>query len=603
MILQNTIIPVEVYSGTIKALYFGNYFEHEQVILKDSKNNTVLQKIKIPYNSLPRHKIYQYPYLTIEGLFPGVYTLYSDTNEEDDESNSINVVVTGDDKQTVLQTAANLSNTQDVNEIKQAIADISDDSDVLQYFYKLYLLAIENEESTLSYQYAVTMRKYIDIQNCRMKKFGLTGANFELSDSNILELDGAAVKIIQRTLYSSDKPKTYAPAALEYKCRVNENDNTFYLYSEVNEYGMPLNFTLSFRPTTDILTTIKTRELLLAEQKERTLERVVDYPSSFLQFSDEEINYISYIEKLQPTLPLLRAPMVSYDMGRVVIAPKEETQSLLELLTSDNIYLAINELDYCSNESTNRRRIGMQSELFYVYADSLGLGAEPYLYWLENESGDIVSDIKVLDLSSEEPIAIKYDYTEATELDDKLRQLNIYWYRKHFDPYILKYGYDSYDDIMTVANQFETNSDIDSANYAENMLASYCNQEHIFKFADFALAIEKDKFTYGRYELNFFNDPIYFKYKHNMLVLPLGENIIYCIESYYLDGTQNIEYLPAYAQTAREYRFDDGVEYGIMSAIDVKTLRTSGFLFINFTSHDIHPKVQKFMIDDIEVGY
>jgi hypothetical protein len=606
MILQNTVIPIDVCKTKIIALYIGYYFNHNKIIVTNCKTNTVIQKINVSYGELPKHKIYGYPYIIIDTTLPGVYSLYSDNDAENDKSNTIYTTVTGDDRQTLLKNIAGLCGLDKTDYIQQTIFDISDESDTVSYFYKHYLNCINNNDNYQKvYDFAIMLRKYIELQNCRISKLDLTPSSFCVNDNNTITIDGCAVKVIQQEIYSETTvaPKSYIPDIMKSTVNIVEQNNAVYLYKEINDFGIPLNFTMSFVPSEDVLRDIKTLEIANSESNQRILERTVDYPSSFLQFTEKELEFISYIDKLQPMLPLIRAPKINFDMGRLVISPKEETKHLIDLLGNENVYIAINELEYCNSIATNRRRIGMNPVMFYIYADSIGIGAETYMYWLENQNGDIVSDIKVLDLSSEEPIAIKYDYNESNELDEKLRRLNIYWYRKHFDPYILTYNEKMYDNIMMLANQFESDSETDAENYADNMLQAYCSQEHIFTFADVAMSIKKDYYTYSRYESNFFNNTIYFKYKHNTVVLPSQKDTIYKLESYFFNGTQNIEYIPANAQSVREYRFSDGTEFGIMSAINTETLRVSGFLLIDFSAHDIHPKIKKFMLDVSEVNY
>ena len=77
---ETTIIPINIYGGTIEALFFGSYFAHQLVILKNTKTKDVTI-YTITDNSLKNTGI-PYPIVHLTKVEPGEYELYTENTEK-----------------------------------------------------------------------------------------------------------------------------------------------------------------------------------------------------------------------------------------------------------------------------------------------------------------------------------------------------------------------------------------------------------------------------------------------------------------------------------------------------------------------------------------
>ena len=595
IVYENTILPVDVYGDTVKMIFCGDYFDHKYIIAENTRTKEKLSSV-VSDDDLYTDSLYKYKCYDFSKLPEGEYVFYT-SNNEDSRSSGIKLTVTQEDKDAILLRAIDLYNIRNDSAVREYCNKVKNDNDIILDIFKKYKNT-ENEKDKQDYAYA--LYGYIDILNTRTKKLSLTSTKFYIdSDTNSFEFEPNCQYVLRFDI-GRNKIDKFEKAILNESYTVLEEDDSLYVYFEFNERGLISNYTLSFVPNNSIRTAIKKAKMDIEKTYQRALERTVDYPLAYLTFSDKELEFISIIDKLRLDVPLFKVPDLSYEYGYIKITPPEEYAKLFDLI-ADNLYLAINEPEYCLQD--NRRRVQMRSYEFTQYVDKLGLGAEPYIYWLESENGTIVSDIKVIDLSSDiEPIDILYDSGFNKDLNERIRKFDIYHYKKHLIPYIYINAYDKnsmLDDAIKICDEDEIS---DSPNIARHILEQNFTKNNLFDFEELAEAVMEDKFVYGRINQYMFSDPIYYRYKKNTIVLPIAKNVVYHIEMFNLEDGYHDEYIPSSSTTTKEYRFD-GEEYAFVSALNINTMQTSGFIMLNFSKHSLRADTKKFMIEKAEVGY
>ena len=595
IIYENTILPVDVYGDTVKMIFCGDYFNHRNIIAENTRTKEKISVV-VSKDDLYTDKLYQYQCYDFSKIPEGEHIFYT-SDDEDNYSSGIKLVVTQENKDAILLRAIDLYNIRDDSLVRKYCDKVTNNSDVVLDLFKKYQ-SIEDKREKQDYAYA--LYGYIDILNTRTKKLSLTPTAFYINDDTSSFDFEPNCHYALRFDIGRNKIDKFEKSLLSESYSVHEEDDSLYIYFEFNEKGLIANYTLSFVPDNTIRTAIKQAKEDRAKTYQRALERTVDYPLSYLTFSDKELEYISIIDKLRLDVPLFKVPSLSYEYGCITITPPEEYVKLFDLI-ADNLYLAINEPEYCLQD--DRRRIQMRSYEFIQYVDKLGLGAEPYIYWLESENGIIVSDIKVIDLSSEtEPIDILYNSGFNKDLNERIRKFDIYHYKKHLIPYVYINAYDKnsmLDDAIKICDEDEIS---DSPNIARHILELNFTKNNLFDFEELAEAVMEDKFAYGRINQYMFSEPIYYRYKKNTIVLPIAKNVVYHIEMFNLENGYHDEYIPSSSTTTKEYRFD-GEEYAFISALNISTMQTSGFILLNFSKHGLRADTKKFMIEKAEVSY
>ena len=599
MLARNTIMPVELYGDTLKAMFFGDYYNHSTVIIQGVPSGDILNKIENVTQMVENDDVLIYPCIEIKGLEQGTYIIYTTTADGSEQSTGYSFTITGDSKAQVLQQAAESIGTWQNTYVKNAVEDISNSSNEIKWLRQKY---DEAKSASDKLDIALTLYTYVELLNKRMQKCGFTSEPFVLSNLDAtFHLDGEAIRVVRHNMLNK-KCDVFIPRPLQETCHMQEEDNEVYLYAEIGESCLPINFAISFKLDTKTASLIKENIIQRGEVLQRALERTIDYPQSYLAFSERELEWVSIIDKLRGGTPMFRSPKVLYEHGVITISPHEDDTQLLNLV-SGNLYLAINELEYCLDN--NRRRVKMQPQEFYLFNDSLGLGTEPYLYWIENQDGQILSDIKVLNLSVDSEMGgIVYDTDDEKYINERLRKLELYHYKKHLVPIAQNNTSNQkvFDKIMESFAVCETDGETAPAGVADNIIDRNLTRNNIMIFAELRQAVVKDQITYSKYGTEIVKDPFYYRSKLNTIVLPMGQDILYKIVTYDFEEGRKVEYVPALKQSTREYRFDN-VEWAYVTAIDVNDMRTSGYIMLDFSKRGISADVHTYMAMSVEVGY
>jgi len=599
LLVRNTIMPVEIYGKTVKAIYLGDYYGHSNIVIEGVPSEDIIMEIEDAAEKTKDDPVFKNPCIEIEGLGQGTYTIYTTTADKKDRSAGYTFTITEDTKAQNVQQAAEMSGVADGIYLQETVEDMSNKTNVVLWLWKRY------NEAKNSYDkdaVATTLFTYIELLNKRMQKCGFTSEPFVIGMFNgQLKMDGEANRIIRHNLLNK-KTEMFTPKPLQRVFTAPEEDGGLYLYLEVNEDGMPINLALSFKPDTKTMDSIKNNLIQRNEKLQRALERTIDYPRSYLEFSEDELQWVSIIDKLRDGIPVFRAPDLQYEHGIITITPHEEDIGLLDFV-SGNLYLAINELEYCLE--SNRRRISMQPNEFYIYNDSFGIGTEPYLYWIENEDGKVLSDIRVLNLSVDSEMGgVVYDTDDANYINERLRKLELYHYKKHLIPMAQNNTttQSNFEKITDAFSVCESDGETQPAGITDSILDRNLLRSNILDFAEVSRAVMRDKITYSRYGTNIIKDPFYYRSKLNTIVLPMGQDVLYKIVSYDFENGRQVKYIPAQNQSTQEYRFNN-VEWAYITAFDAKDMRTSGYIMLDFSKRGVSANVYTYMAVNVEVGY
>lgn len=594
---ETTIIPINVYGDTIEALFFGSYFAHQLVILKNTKTKDVTT-YTITDNSLENTGI-PYPIVHLTKIEPGEYELYTENTEKTERTYGFNVIVTGATKLDLVARAIKTADT-DSEDMQDFVSYLKEDSDILSSFFRQYK---KTTDTDMKRKFADTIQTLLDIRNRRIASYNLTVTKFVLDPENkTFKMDLFSNKVIRYDIIDN-RMDIYTKPLYVAEHKLQENTNHLYLYFEIKKSNdMPINCTYSFRPTREIEAARKKETQVRTETYTRAIERTVSYPVDTFEFSDTELTYLSIIDKLQSSVPLMHSPTLSYEHGMITVTPFEDDLPFLSY-AYPILYLVITEPEY-SIDPGDRRKISMSANIFTIYNESVGLGAELYLYWIEDDKGTVISDIKTFDLSSyqESVISLIYDEEKNNTLNEKLRKLDIYRYGEHLKPYILSAAQEYFSTAEDTLRVLEEDPYSDASSAAKNMLVHNCTIGHIYDFAPFAFAVMQDHAIYGRYRQTFFDKPIYYKYTINTVDLPIGTDTLYKIEKYSLQDGWSVEYIQGSEKTAIAYRFEN-VDYAFLSAIKLSDMSVSGFLMFDFSKKGFRADVSKFMIKNVEVDF
>jgi len=600
LLARNTIMPVEIYGNTVKALFFGDYYNHNTVVVQGIPSGDIITKVEnIPMTG-EVDPDWQYRCIEINGLSQGTYRVYTATTGEEECSTGYTFTITGDTKAQIVQQAAEAMGVWENTYIKAAVADMSNKTNVIKWLRQKYDEAKTAGDKTAV---ALTLYTYVELLNKRIQKCGFTSEPFTVDNfRGTLTLDGEAARVFRRDILT-DKFSTLVPTPLQEVCRMPEEDNHAYLYVEIGEEFLPINVALSYKPDVKTMNIIKNGIIERGEKLQRALERTIDYPESYMDFSEQELTWVSVIDKLRDGIPVFRSPHMQYEHGVITITPHEEDMHLLDLV-SGNLYLAINELDYCLDVS-GRRRIKMQPKEFRIFNDGFGLGTEPYLYWIENRDGKILSDIKVLNLSIDSEMGgIVYDTDDANYINERLRKLELYHYKKHLMPIAQNNTTSSkvYEKIMDSFEVCESDGETQPAGVADSIIDRNISRNNVMIFSELSQTVMKDQITYSKYGTEVVKDPFYYRTKKNTIVLPMGQEILYKIVTYDFENGRQVKYVQAMKQSTQEYRFHN-VEWAYITALDVNDIRTSGYIMLDFSKRGISADVHTYMAMNVEVGY
>ena len=265
--------------------------------------------------------------------------------------------------------------------------------------------------------------------------------------------------------------------------------------------------------------------------------------------------------------------------------------------SNKDIYLSIIETELCLNPNDIRRK-KIESQNFNIHFSVFKILDENYFFWLEDEYGNKLSEIKTMILDSNGINISSEDLSD--DLNNRIRKLNIYNYTQHLYPYINNMYPSMYEKISEQIDISFEDETINISNMERSIFNSLCTVQNMAHFTNIARCILEDRLLYGKYRAEFFEEPIIYRYKNNTIVMPDRSNLLYAFEKYSIANGYSIEYIISDPIKATEYRFED-CDYGIVRAFDLDGFISSGFIFIDFSKNKIKNNIYQYLLDTVEV--
>ena len=584
MIKQNFIIPLEAYSKKIKLYFFGEAGGYSDIVVMNGITEEILLRIKDAAKHASKDSLYPFKTIEIDNLEPGRYSLFAINADATERSYKTDFVVTGDSKQDFLSTAISFSGVSNSN-VDAIVTEISDKSNVPDWLFKKY---IEEKDDEQKEEIAMVLDAYVTMLNAKIKNQNLTYPNLEINKfDGSFEMDPSAARLLRFDLTRNDVDQL-EPQMLTNKQTISMRDDTLYLYVEVGEDDLPMSQQLVFVPNHNIRDNWARKEIERINKYQSAIETTVDYPAAYLEFTDLEREYITLIDRMQPSTAWVTAPDITCEYGYITASINSDDKPFFRMF-GDSLYLAFSEPELCLDKG-NQRTIPFSDSIRFV-SDTLYLIDEDYFYWIEDSSGRIISDIRLFN----------FDMSEHEDFNDRIRRLFISKYQGHLDPYAMAKHSSVASCIKDAAQSCIEESDVSISNFHTRVLEYLCTTKKMNIFPEIAMCIEEDHTVYGDYYTKFFDSALRYKYKQDTIVLPPGNNIVYKIDTYKF-GERKTNYIPCDPKTAIERRFYCE-EFVIISAINTEDMRMSGFILLDFSASNIRANVYQFLIDTAEVIY
>lgn len=596
MLHRNTVIPIDAHDKAVRMLFFGQYFGHTDIVIKATKTGRVEAFVEGALDESELDPIFQYPVVEISPLEPGEYEIYSTNQNHTERSVGVKITLTGDSTYTTLERCSAASQAQAEDILKEEQLDLPKDLTALTYLYKVY-----KKSSTYSKKMALTklLLAIVDVENKRIENTKLTVLDM-LHDSaeDSVQTDIDCAHVIRRNLATGETHQ-YDLSFDDLKVKMPEEYESLYLYTEVDEDGLPLNFCLSYCPDPILYGFIKEDTDHARSLYERAVEKAVMYPEEYVQFEDDELPFLSIINEIQPDSPFLHAPRLYSAYGETHVEFPEEDLKILALFP-DTFNLAINPIEYALDPE-QRIKVRVPGKNFIFYSEQFYLTPGDYVCWIEDDYNHVVSDVKALRLDTNQ-VNPGYQVEEVSNsLNERIRKVNLYKYEKHLKAYAAS----RFSDVASLVNDAlaycEATETCNLSDIAGTIIDHCMLYENTLKLPDLITAVMQDKTVYGDYVVNFFKDPLRYKYDDFTLALPPDSNVLYRLERYSYKKERRVDYFAAKRLEATDFHFYD-CDFAVFSAVDIRTGKSSGFLLFDFDyNREGRTKLTRFLLEAKEV--
>lgn len=589
MLLRNTIIPLDAHDGTIRFVFLGNYFGHTDVVVKSVKTGQVEASIQNAM-AYAENSIVPYPSLEVSGLSEGEYAIYTTDAKRKEASYASNVALTGESVKTQMLVCAKLAGID-----SEGLLDGMDLQDGVQTLVSIRDAYLAARSDTKTIALAKLLLQAVSLVNRRMFS-GQTMSNdsyFASDDSMILD-DGC------RTVLRKDISTglvEYCSAA-DGIVQMPEEDDHIYFYAEIDSEGVPCGFLFTFRPNPIVYGILKEDVINSKMLYQNAVEKAATMSREEIAFDEADEPYLAILNELQPEGPYLHAPSITVKDGSAIIEFTDDDRKILSLFP-ENYRLSVNPVELALDEG-QRNAIEIPGRDFAVYAYKLNLSSEDYVYWVEDEYGTIVSDIRPLCMKKDYLAQLEVDEERTRELSDRIRQLYLARYSKHLMPFA-KANFSSVIGLLQDAYSYCESFGAYAQDAASTVIKNCMVWENAEKLPDVILCAMQDKVVYGRYATNFFEKQPLYHAGMRTLTMPPESYVLYRIDRYSYSGSHYTNFFCAQRHEATDFPLYD-CDFAVFSAIDIRTGRSSGFLLFDFDyKHTGRTKMTRFLIDAKEV--
>ena len=596
MLHRNSVIPIDMHDKTIRMLFFGNYFGHSDIVIKPTKTGRAEALLEDVMEDAALDPAFQYPVADIFFNDTATTEIYTTDANHTERSVGVKVMLTGDSVYEQLQRCSKLSKAEAEEILQDEQADIPKNLSAICYLSKLC-------RKTESYANKMALTKLllglVDVVNRRLDEESLTPTKIEHDLHNdAISIDTDCVHVIRRNLDTGEvQQKEVTPGDMD--VRMPEDYASLYLYTQMDEDGLPISFCMTYCPDPILYGFIK-EDLEHAQALYRhAVEKTLDYPKEYLTFTDEELPFLSIIRELQPDSPYIHTPRLHTEYGETYVEFSEEDLKILSLFP-DTFNLAINPIEYALDPE-QRVHIRIPGKNFTFFSEQMYLSSGAYVYWIEDDYYHIASDIKVLDIRGNYVNANYVDEADNDSFNERIRKLNVYNYEKHLKAYTGTKYHDVAQQVNDALAYCEANTECDLSDIAYTIIDHCMLYENMLRMPSIISAVMRDKTVYGDYVVNFFEEPMRYKYDDFTLVLPPDSNVLYRLERYSYVNGRKVDYFAAKRLEATDFHFYD-CDFAVFSAVDVRTGKCSGFLLFDFDyNHEGRTQVTRFLMDAIEV--
>lgn len=593
MLYRNTVIPYDMHDKRLHMLFFGNYFGHTDIVVKSTKTGDVEGYIENVLDDAEPDKIFGYLATYISPLEPGEYEIYTTDYNHTERSLGVIVTVTGDSAMDQVLRCNSIARAEADEYIEEEKLDMPKDINALAYILRLYR---DTKSETKKMALARLLLSVVDMLNRRFEKLNLSIEHIRYDKGSESVFADPDVVTIRRSGLLSGKVQQvgYDSSGM----RMPADYDEIYLYAAIDEDGIPKDFCFSFCPDPVLYGFILEDESEVRLLYQNAIDKAVSFPKEIVDFTDEETGILAVIRELQPGNPCLHAPVMTTRFGKTTTAFGEEDLEILKLFP-EAFRLSVNPVEF-SLDKDQRISLPLPGGDITFYPEQMHLSDGDYLYWVENESGDIMSDVKYLRVQGESINANRTDQDANDDFNERLRKLHMHQYEKHLKPYTRQNYPDVMEKVNAALSYCESAESCGVADVASTVIDRSLTYENKLILPGIISAVMRDKTVYGEYVVRFFNNPLRYKYNDFTLALPPESGVLYRIERYSYVNGRKVDYFAAKRLEAIDYHFYD-CDFAVFSAVDVRTGKSSGFLLFDFDyNREGRTKVTRFLLDALE---
>ena len=600
-----TAIPIRSYSDNVELLFFGRSENHEIVELTniDSYESNFYNIAELKVNDSHGWGVSSF---LLKDIQPGCYSVCTWNSERTEQSIDIEFTVLGETNREYLGKMVEIIGGKG----EPYFSIVENMSNNEPHFYNTlvtseYINHLDSDNEDDIYKRFCVIKAVLDGTNLAINKsIGTKSISLNYCAGEIT-CNSSVEKLIDiniTKLGNNSKQMHYLLPLNNYMIKLDYLPDTLHLYIALDRKNSPIGLMLNFVPSQNILAREWQKESTVCNEYAKALERSITYPSSQFFFTEKEREMVALIKKIEPQYPLFKSPRAEFKKGIVTINISHG-YDLMNALDRD-FYISFREPELAL-DPTQWRRIKITNKKMNFYAQEICIVDETYLVWIEDKDGNVISTVRILNLK--ESLAADddeyYEYYDEDSFEEKLRLLELYEYNQHMSKYINIMCPEHKEVIEKVYSLAEEDHDTGKVDISSVLTDGLCLSKLAFNFARMAKALYEDATIYNKNNENLFHDNLKFYYKERKVAIPPEDDLLYIIDTYYVDRYMKREYINSPKKLVNTYHTFSGADFGVVYAINKNTLQRSGFILIDFYNNKTRPKLYKYMISAIEVVY
>ena len=604
IINKQLVIPINVNDHSVELLFLGKKYNHSRIVLKNYDTGEI-SKYNVP-KSEDKHGWFLQT-IELTSIDSGFYSAYTETANSAEESLEATFTVLGiKNKELVSNLLTQTSKNAEATPYKELIEDnIGNTTDLIRSLFDTYIDTYNKYDDIRQVAAAEALKLFVDRFNASIC-VNTSKDNTVDKYSNKVNYS-EDIKLILDVDFTEDGHYTVVP----YKTKLNESyinipkeNDSLHLFIFINEDDEYADIRLCFTPSEDILKQFWEEEKSSVDSYNAAIEKTINYPKSYLSFSDDEQKILAIFEDLIPVQPIFKGPTLSYANGKISV--NLDYDYPLVSAMNKNFYIAFRELELAMDPSTRRRKL-ISSKSFNFYAKSIGISDEPYVAYISDEDDNVLSPPVLINLLGIYSTQYTADYEDSADIEidtesfsERYRQYLLYKYGQHMKLYLQRYYPDIAPGIYELYDKVYLDNDTNSVDAPYEIIDGSCTHYNSDSFYDICKALYEDNVIYGSYLVKYFTENVNYYYKENSVRIPPVEDTLFIFDSYYIDGYRTRDYMDCDTQVNSKYRFDDKCSYGVFWALNKKTYTRSGFVLIDMTQNIARPRFSAYLMDAVQ---